>query len=111
MKAVSETPGTWFGLQLFVTLQFPPAVLVQVMVAACVTLAMASNTSTMEKQLNLVFIKDAGFSHNIPTARKSDSPCGNLGNGRPGLGHDRVEICVVFSILLVPSLQTNDLSK
>jgi len=35
MMALSPLPGTWFGLQFAAVAQFPPAVLVQTMSAAC----------------------------------------------------------------------------
>jgi hypothetical protein len=38
--------------------QSPPAMFVQVTVAACAALAMASNASAIKKQWSLIFMKD-----------------------------------------------------
>ena len=54
MTALSEEPGTWFGLQLAATLQLPPAVFVQLIVAASATML---PTAASNKTAIIVFIE------------------------------------------------------
>jgi len=56
MNALSEEPGTWFGLQLAATFQLPPAVFVQVMVAACMEIAVNNAAISLDKR-RVIFIR------------------------------------------------------
>jgi len=74
MTATSPLPGIWLGFQLFVSLQLPPAVLVQTMFAACAEVAAIMSAAAAKEKIPRVFmISDLSVISNFnPMSRIAD---------------------------------------